>query len=125
LAYFGKPPGGAASPTTTRPPQKIVAKESRKGMLIGEKMVVVEGDGMPRITLEVFQSRLNCTHELLDSLALLSDETLRQINRTAIPAEIMSKYRKLIETMHTMAEDAAKLAESASKITEEDNALLQ
>lgn len=80
---------------------------------------------MPQLKLEVFQSRLNCTHELLDSLALLSDETLRQVNRTAIPSEILIQYRKLVETMHTMAEDAAKLAESAAKITEEDSVLLQ
>jgi hypothetical protein len=81
--------------------------------------------GMPQLKLEVFQSRLNCTHELLDSLALLSDETMRQINRTAIPGEILGQYRKLIETMHIMADDAAKLAESAAKITEEDSVLLQ
>ncbi len=72
---------------------------------------------MPQLTCEVFQSRLNCTYELLDSLAKLSDETLRQINRTAVPAEILSQYRKLIATMHTLAQDAEKLAESASKIT--------
>jgi hypothetical protein len=81
--------------------------------------------GMPQLKIEVFQSRLNCTHELLDSLALLSDETLRQVHRTAIPSDILFQYRKLIETLHTMAEDAAKLAKSASKITEEDSVLLQ
>ena len=80
---------------------------------------------MPRLTREVFQSRLNCTYELLDSLALLSDETLRQINRTAVPREILSNYRELIETLHTLARDAEKLAESASKITPEDSAMLQ
>jgi hypothetical protein len=62
---------------------------------------------------------------LLDSLALLSDETLRQINRTAVPKEILSNYRELIETLHTLARDAEKLAESASKITPEDSAMLQ
>jgi hypothetical protein len=80
---------------------------------------------MPQLTGEVFQSRLSCTYELLDSLAQLWDETLRHINRTAVPAEILSQYRKLTETMHTLAEDAAKLAESASRITPEDSALLQ
>jgi hypothetical protein len=80
---------------------------------------------MPRLTLEVFQTRLDCTYELLDSLALLSDETLRQIKRTAVPVEILSRYRKLIETMHALAQDAEKLADSASKITPEDNVLLQ
>jgi hypothetical protein len=80
---------------------------------------------MPRLTPEVFQSRLSSTHDLLSNLALLSDETLREINRTAVPAEILSQYRKLIETMHKLAQDAAKLAESASKITPEDSVLLQ
>jgi hypothetical protein len=80
---------------------------------------------MPRLPLEVFQSRLSCTHELLDSLALLSDETLRQIKRTAVPAEILSQYRKLIETMHQLARDSEKLAQSASKLTPPDSALLQ
>jgi hypothetical protein len=80
---------------------------------------------MPRLTCEVFQSRLNCTYELLDSLTKLSDETMRQIKRTAVPKEILSQYRKLIETMHTLAQDAEKLAESASKITAEESALLQ
>jgi hypothetical protein len=80
---------------------------------------------MPGLTREVFQSRLNCTYELLDSLAKLSDETLRQINRTAVPKEILSQYRKLIETIHTLARDAEKLAESASKITPEESAMLQ
>lgn len=77
---------------------------------------------MPQLPLEVFQSRLSCTHELLDSLALLSDETLRQTNKTAVPAGILSEYRKLIETLHMLAKDAAKLAESASKL---DGVLLQ
>ena len=80
---------------------------------------------MPQLKLEVFQSRLSSTHELLDTLALLSDETLREINRTAVPAEILSKYRKLIETLHTLAHDAAQLSESASKISPEDNVLIQ
>ena len=80
---------------------------------------------MPRITREVFQSRLDCTFELLDSLALLSDETLRQVNRTAVPADILSKYRKLVETMHTLAKDAATLAESASSLTPAETSLLQ
>jgi len=80
---------------------------------------------MPRLTCEIFQSRLNCTFELLDSLAKLSDETLRQINQTAVPVQILSQYRKLIATMHTLARDAGKLAESASKITPEESAMLQ
>ncbi len=80
---------------------------------------------MPGLTREVFQTRLDCTYELLDSLALLSDETLRQIKRTAVPKEILSQYRKLIATMHQLAQDAEKLADAASKITPEDSALLQ
>ncbi|MGA2984264.1 MAG: hypothetical protein ABSG32_10630 [Terriglobia bacterium] len=80
---------------------------------------------MPRLTREVFQSRLRCTYDLLDSLAQLSDETLRQLDRTAAPAEILSRYRKLIATLHTLAQDAAKLAESASESAPEDGALLQ
>ncbi len=80
---------------------------------------------MPGLTREVFQTRLDCTYELLDSLALLSDETLRQIKRTAVPKEILSQYRKLIATMHQLAQDAEKLADAASKITTEDSALLQ
>ena len=80
---------------------------------------------MPRLTLEVFQSRLSCTHELLDSLAQLSDATLQQVNRATVPAEILARYRQLIEIMHTIAQDAGKLAESASKITPEDTVLLQ
>jgi len=80
---------------------------------------------MTRLTPEVFQSRLSCTHELLDSLALLSDETLRQIKGTAVPVEILSQYRKLVESMHTLAGDAAKLVESASKLTQADSVLLQ
>ena len=80
---------------------------------------------MPQLKLEVFQSRLNSTHELLSNLAHLSDETLREINRTAVPAEMVLRYRKLIENMHALAQDAAKLAESASKITPEEGLLLQ
>ena len=80
---------------------------------------------MPRLILEVFQSRLNCTHELLHNLALLSDETLKDINKLAVPAEIVAQYRKLIETMHKLSQDAAKLAESASRIAPEDGTLLQ
>ena len=80
---------------------------------------------MPPLTREIFQSRLNCTYELLDTLAKLSDETLRQIKRTAVQKEILSQYRKLIEAMHTLAQDAEKLAESASKISPEDTAILQ
>ena len=44
---------------------------------------------------------------------------------TAAPAEILSRYRKLIATLHTLAQDAAKLAESASESAPEDGALLQ
>ena len=80
---------------------------------------------MPRLILEIFQSRLNCTHELLHNLALLSDETLKDVNKRAIPAEILVEYRKLIATMHTMAADAAKLAEAASRIAPEAGTLLQ
>jgi hypothetical protein len=80
---------------------------------------------MPRLTPEVFQSRLDCTYELLDSLALLSDETLKQVNGTALPKEILSKYRKLVEAMHILAKETATLAESASKITPAETAMLQ
>lgn len=80
---------------------------------------------MPRLTLEVFQSRLSCTYDLLDSLAKLSEETLRQVKQTAVPVEILSEYRRLIETMHTLAQDAEKLSESASKISPEDSVMLQ
>jgi len=81
--------------------------------------------GMPRLTLEVFQSRLSCTYDLLDSLAKLSDETLRQVKRTAVPVEILSQYRKLIDTMHTLAKDSEKLSASASKISPENSVMLQ
>jgi len=80
---------------------------------------------MPRLTPGAFQSRLSCTYDLRDSLAQLSDETLPQANRTAVPGEILSKYRKLVETMRQLARDAGKLAESASQITPKDGALLQ
>ena len=49
---------------------------------------------MPRLSCELIQSRFNCTNELLDSLAKLSNETLRQVNRTAVPLEILSQYRQ-------------------------------
>jgi hypothetical protein len=64
---------------------------------------------------------MNC----LTGLALLSDATLPQIKRTAVPAEVLLRYRKLIETMHTLPQDAEKLSESASKIIPEESALLQ
>ena len=79
----------------------------------------------PRLTLEAFESRLDCTNELLDSLALLSEESLRQMKWTVAPAQILSQYRKLILTMHTLAQDAEKPAESASRITAEESAMLQ
>ena len=47
---------------------------------------------MSRLPCEVIQSRLNCTNELLDGLAKLANETLRQIDRTGVPLEIPSKY---------------------------------
>jgi hypothetical protein len=80
---------------------------------------------MPRLTLEVFQSRLDCTQELLGNLALLSDETLRDMNRAVVPAKMLTEYRRLVDTMRALARDAAKLAESASKIDPAENVVFQ
>ncbi|MGO8785825.1 MAG: hypothetical protein ACLQVL_00390 [Terriglobia bacterium] len=44
---------------------------------------------------------------------------------TAVPKDILLRYCKLIETMHALAQDAEKLADSASKISPEDGATIQ
>lgn len=80
---------------------------------------------MPRLKREVFQSRLESTWELLDSLALLSDETLRQVRLTAIPKELLCDYAKLVGNLHTLAEDAERLAEAASRLTAAHSVTLQ
>ena len=80
---------------------------------------------MPQLALEVFQTRLSCTCDLLHSFAQLSDETLRQMKPTTAPAQILSRYHKLIQTMRQLALDAGKLSGSAAKITPQDSVMLQ